>query len=81
MAAPIRVRGIPGPKIRSWGARPATHRFHGERSPARGNIYRHVYEDVAANMVWESVRLALPPLCAAIVAEIEQAAESPGDGS
>ncbi len=27
-----------------------------------GNIYRHEYEDVAANQVWEAVQIALPPL-------------------
>ncbi|HEX9906131.1 MAG TPA: HepT-like ribonuclease domain-containing protein [Propylenella sp.] len=27
-----------------------------------GNVYRHDYEDVAAQLVWETVRLALPPL-------------------
>jgi uncharacterized protein with HEPN domain len=46
-----------------------------------GNIYRHDYENVAANMIWETVRQALPPLRAVIVAEIEQAAESPDDGA
>ena len=27
-----------------------------------GNIYRHNYDNVAARRVWETVRLALPPL-------------------
>jgi uncharacterized protein with HEPN domain len=27
-----------------------------------GNIYRHDYEDVAATRVWDTVRIALPPL-------------------
>ena len=27
-----------------------------------GNVYRHDYEDVAAQYVWETVQLALPPL-------------------
>ncbi len=29
---------------------------------AAGNVYRHDYEDVAANLVWDTVRGALPPL-------------------
>lgn len=45
-----------------------------------GNIYRHDYENVAASMVWETVRLALPPLRTVIVAEIERAAESDDGG-
>lgn len=27
-----------------------------------GNVYRHGYDDVAARRIWETVRLALPPL-------------------
>jgi hypothetical protein len=27
-----------------------------------GNIYRHDYEDVVAKRVWDTVRIALPPL-------------------
>jgi uncharacterized protein with HEPN domain len=27
-----------------------------------GNVYRHEYEDVAAKLVWDTVKLALPPL-------------------
>jgi uncharacterized protein with HEPN domain len=27
-----------------------------------GNVYRHDYEDVAAEFVWETVQRALPPL-------------------
>jgi len=37
---------------------------------AAGNIYRHDYEDVAAEFVWETVQRALPPLQAAIEAEL-----------
>ena len=37
-----------------------------------GNIYRHDYEDVAAEFVWETVMLALPPLRAAIEAELNR---------
>ena len=36
-----------------------------------GNIYRHDYEDVAAEFVWETVQRALPPLRIAIEAELE----------
>jgi uncharacterized protein with HEPN domain len=35
-----------------------------------GNIYRHDYEDVAAQRVWDTVQLALPPLRAAIEQEL-----------
>jgi uncharacterized protein with HEPN domain len=37
---------------------------------AAGNVYRHDYEDVAAEFVWETVQRALPPLRAAIAAEL-----------
>jgi uncharacterized protein with HEPN domain len=37
---------------------------------AAGNVYRHDYEDVAAALVWETVQRALPPLKAALEAEI-----------
>ncbi len=36
-----------------------------------GNIYRHDYEDVAAEFVWETVERALPPLRAVIEAELK----------
>ena len=39
---------------------------------AAGNIYRHVYENVAARRVWETVRTALPELRAAIEKELAQ---------
>jgi uncharacterized protein with HEPN domain len=39
---------------------------------AAGNVYRHDYEDVAAHFVWETVKQALPPLRAAIAAEISR---------
>jgi len=35
-----------------------------------GNIYRHDYEDVAAQFVWDTVQRALPPLRVVIEAEI-----------
>src|SRR5579859_7264112 len=34
-----------------------------------GNVYRHDYEDVAAEFVWETVVRALPPLRSAIESE------------
>jgi uncharacterized protein with HEPN domain len=37
-----------------------------------GNVYRHDYEDVAAEFVWDTVQRALPPLRAAIVAELNR---------
>jgi uncharacterized protein with HEPN domain len=37
-----------------------------------GNVYRHDYEDVAAEFVWETVERALPPLRVAIEAELER---------
>ncbi len=35
-----------------------------------GNVYRHDYEDVAANTVWDTVQFALPPLRAVVDAEL-----------
>ena len=40
-----------------------------------GNIYRHDYEDVAAQHVWEAVQIDLPPLRAVI----EQELRAPGE--
>jgi uncharacterized protein with HEPN domain len=37
-----------------------------------GNVYRHDYEDVAAEFVWETVARALPPLRLAIEAELKR---------
>jgi len=39
-----------------------------------GNIYRHDYEDVAAEFVWETVVRALPPLRAVIEIELKREA-------
>jgi uncharacterized protein with HEPN domain len=36
-----------------------------------GNIYRHDYEDVAAELVWETIQRALPPLRAVIEGELK----------
>ncbi len=40
---------------------------------AAGNIYRHTYEDVQQQLVWSTVRDHLPPLLAAVEAEIARA--------
>jgi uncharacterized protein with HEPN domain len=37
---------------------------------AAGDVYRHDYEDVEAQFILETVRLALPPLRAAVEAEL-----------
>ena len=37
---------------------------------AAGNVYRHDYEDVLAQLVWDTVQRALPPLRAVIQEEI-----------
>jgi uncharacterized protein with HEPN domain len=37
-----------------------------------GNVYRHDYEDVAAEFVWETVERALPPLRAVIEQELQR---------
>jgi uncharacterized protein with HEPN domain len=39
---------------------------------AAGNVYRHDYEDVAAQYVWETVQRALPPLKAVIEQELSR---------
>jgi len=36
-----------------------------------GNVYRHDYEDVAAEFAWETVARALPPLRAVMLVELE----------
>jgi uncharacterized protein with HEPN domain len=39
-----------------------------------GNVYRHDYEDVAAQILWDTVRHASPPLQAVIEAELARLA-------
>jgi uncharacterized protein with HEPN domain len=39
---------------------------------AAGNFYRHNYEDVAANYVWETLQKSLPPLRTVIEQELAQ---------
>jgi len=41
-----------------------------KRMAGAGNVYRHDYEDVAANTVWDTVQFALPPLRAVVDAEL-----------
>jgi uncharacterized protein with HEPN domain len=43
-----------------------------QRMAAAGNIYRHDYDDISALIVWESVQYALPPLRAAVEAELKR---------
>jgi uncharacterized protein with HEPN domain len=38
-----------------------------------GNIYRHDYEDVAAQQVWDAVQIDLPPLRVVIEGELAAA--------
>jgi uncharacterized protein with HEPN domain len=45
---------------------------------AAGNVYRHDYEDVAAQFVWDTVQHALPPLRVVVDAEIERQSNWPG---
>jgi uncharacterized protein with HEPN domain len=40
---------------------------------AAGNVYRHDYEDVAAEFVWDTLQRALSPLRAAVEAELRHA--------
>lgn len=39
-----------------------------------GNVYRHDYEDVAAQFVWDTVQRALPPLRTVVEQEIARQA-------
>lgn len=39
-----------------------------------GNVYRHDYQDVAALRIWDTVKLALPPLRVVV----EQELDAPG---
>jgi uncharacterized protein with HEPN domain len=42
-----------------------------------GNVYRHDYEDVVAQFVWDTVQHALPPLRAIIEEEILRQGKKP----
>jgi hypothetical protein len=68
---------MPGDHFRSFT--PLAGRFEGTASGYRmeangtaGNLYRHDYEDVAADFVWETVKRALPPLRAVIEIELKR---------
>jgi uncharacterized protein with HEPN domain len=37
-----------------------------------GSVYRHDYQDVASRRVWDTVRLALPPLREVVLAELSR---------
>jgi uncharacterized protein with HEPN domain len=45
-----------------------------EQMAAAGNVYRHDYEDVAAQLVWDTLERALPPLRDAIQKELAKLA-------
>lgn len=49
----------------------------GRRMASAGNVYRHDYEDVAADYVWETVRKELPPLRSVIEQELRDLGELP----
>jgi uncharacterized protein with HEPN domain len=42
-----------------------------------GNVYRHDYEDVAANYVWDTVQNELPPLRKVIEQKLRDLGELP----
>src|SRR6201996_6584597 len=41
-----------------------------KRMAGAGNIYRHDYEDVAANFIWDTLQRELPPLRAVVEDEL-----------
>lgn len=45
-----------------------------------GNTYRHDYEDVAAQQVWDAVQIDLPPLRAVIAEELAALDPPPATG-
>jgi uncharacterized protein with HEPN domain len=48
-----------------------------KRMAGAGNVYRHDYEDVAANYVWDTIQNDLPPLRAVIEQELRVLGELP----
>jgi uncharacterized protein with HEPN domain len=48
-----------------------------KRMAGAGNVYRHDYEDVAANFVWHTVQISLPPLRAAVEQELTRLEDLP----
>ena len=47
------------------------------RMAGAGNVYRHDYEDVAANFVWHTVRISLPPLRTVVEQELTRLGDLP----
>ena len=45
-----------------------------------GNVYRHDYDNIVEALVWRTVRESLPPLAAAIEAEIRRECMESGTG-
>ena len=48
-----------------------------KRMAGAGNVYRHDYEDVAANFVWNTVQISLPPLRVAVEQELTRLEDPP----
>jgi uncharacterized protein with HEPN domain len=48
-----------------------------KRMAGAGNVYRHDYEDVAANLVWDTVQNELPPLREVVERELREAGRAP----
>ncbi len=48
-----------------------------KRMAGAGNVYRHDYEDVAANYVWDTLQDELPPLRAVVEQELRAFEASP----
>ena len=48
-----------------------------KRMAGAGNVYRHDYEDVAANYVWDTVQNELPPLRKVIEQKLRDLGELP----
>jgi uncharacterized protein with HEPN domain len=70
---------LPGDHFRSIS--PLAGRFEGAASAiawkqmaGAGNVYRHDYEDVAAQFVWDTVQRALPSLREVVEVEITRQA-------
>jgi uncharacterized protein with HEPN domain len=40
-----------------------------------GNFYRHQYDNVAEDFVWNTIHQSLPPLLAVVIAELDEGAE------
>jgi uncharacterized protein with HEPN domain len=44
-----------------------------QQMAAAGNVYRHDYDSVPARRIWQTLKLALPPLRAAVAQEMTRA--------